>query len=81
MTIKLYIGNLSYSTLERDIYDLVEEFGKVYSVKMVNDPETGRFRGFCYVEMDEPAGFSVMEELDGKEFNGRYLRIKEARSV
>ena len=79
MTKKLYVGNLPYSTVEDDVYDLFEAYGDITSVAMINDRETGRFRGFCFVEMEDSAADSAIEALDGKDFNGRALRVNIAR--
>lgn len=79
MTKKLYVGNLPYSTVEDDVYELFEEYGEITSVAMINDRETGRFRGFCFVEMEDSAAESAIEGLDGKDYNGRALRVNEAR--
>lgn len=79
MTKKLYVGNLPFSTVEDDVYDLFESYGDIVSVAMINDRDTGRFRGFCFVEMEDDAADSAMEALDGNDFNGRALRVNEAR--
>lgn len=79
MTKKLYVGNLPYNTVEDDVYDLFETYGEITSVAMINDRETGRFRGFCFVEMEDDAADSAIEALDGKDFNGRSLRVNIAR--
>ena len=53
MTKKIYVGNLSFDTLESDVRDMFEPFGNVESIAMITDRDSGRFRGFCFVEMDD----------------------------
>jgi len=76
---KVYVGNLSFSATEEDVRDLFSEFGDVESVAMINDRDTGRFRGFCFVEMAPSAADAAIAALDGKEVGGRNLRVNEAR--
>lgn len=79
MTKKIYVGNLPYSTVEDEVQDLFAQYGDVVSIAMINDRDTGRFRGFCFVEMEDTAAESAIEALDGQDFNGRGLRVNEAR--
>lgn len=77
---KLYVGNLPYSATEEQVRDMFEAHGDVSSVAMINDRETGRFRGFCFVEMaDDSAAEAAIEALDGKDMGGRSLRVNEAK--
>ena len=77
---KLYVGNLSFSSTEDELRDLFEQHGKVSSVNVITDRETGRSRGFGFVEMDEDsAANAAMEALDGRDFGGRNLRVNEAQ--
>jgi cold-inducible RNA-binding protein len=76
---KVYVGNLAFSATEEDVRDLFSEFGEVESVAMINDRETGRFRGFCFVEMAPSEADAAIAALDGKEVGGRNLRVNEAR--
>jgi len=76
---KMYVGNLSFDATEEDVRDLFAEFGKVESVAMINDRDTGRFRGFCFVEMETSAANAAMKALDGQEVNGRDLKVNEAK--
>ena len=77
---KLYVGNLAFSTTEDELRDLFEQHGKVDSVNVITDRETGRSRGFGFVEMDDDsAANSAMEALDGRDFGGRNLRVNEAQ--
>ncbi len=77
---KLYVGNLPFSASEDELGDTFGEFGAVASVKIINDRETGRSKGFGFVEMnnDEEAK-AAMSELDGKDFGGRNLKVNEAK--
>ena len=76
---KIYVGNLSYQATEDQVRDLFEPYGDVESIAMINDRDSGRFRGFCFVEMgDEDAGAAIAA-LDGQEVGGRNLKVNEAR--
>ena len=79
MAKRIYVGNLSFSTTESDIRTLFEEFGSVREVNMITDRETGRFRGFGFIEMDDEEAGTAISKLDGVEFDGRALRVNEAR--
>ncbi len=79
MSKKLYIGNLPFSATEEEITELFANHGEVISVAMINDRETGRPRGFGFVEMEDAAADAAIEALDGKDFGGRSLRVNEAR--
>jgi len=78
MSKKLYVGNLPFSTNEDEVRDLFAPFGDVSSVNLIVDRETGRLRGFGFVEMAEGAE-AAMEALNGKDFGGRDLRVNEAQ--
>lgn len=78
--INIYVGNLPYKTVETDLADLFGRFGTVERATIVKDRETGRSRGFGFVEMtDHAAGTEAIETLLQEEFNGRPLTINEAR--
>lgn len=75
----IYFGNLSYRVRENDLQGVVEEYGEVTSCKIIKDRDTGRSKGFAFVEMATPeAGAKVIEELNGAEFDGRTMVVKEA---
>src|ERR1700730_6008833 len=76
----LFVGNMSFQTTEGELRDLFTPFGQVTRVHMAMDRETGRARGFAFVEMpnDEEAA-KAMSGLDGKEVGGRALKVNEAR--
>ena len=79
MSKKIYVGNLPFSTNEDEIRDLFTPYGEVQSVNLIVDRETGRLRGFGFVEMNEEGADAAMEALNGKAFGGRDLRINEAQ--
>lgn len=79
MTKKMYVGNLPFQSTEDDIQNLFKQYGKVESVNLITDRETGRSRGFAFVEMSDDAAKEAMDNLDGTEFEGRNLKINEAR--
>ena len=79
MTKKMYVGNLAFQSTEEDIQKLFGEYGEVTSVNLITDRETGRSRGFAFVEMPANEAQSAMDSLDGTELDGRSLRVNEAR--
>jgi RNA recognition motif-containing protein len=79
MSKKMYVGNLPFSSTEDDLRDLFSQYGEVQSANIIYDRETGRSRGFGFVEMAEDSADSAMEALNGNEFGGRTLRVNEAR--
>ncbi|MDR1044814.1 MAG: RNA-binding protein [Candidatus Adiutrix sp.] len=79
MTMKLYIGNLSFSTNQDDLRDIFGNYGEVLSASVITDRETGRSRGFGFVEMDDAGGRKAIAEADGTEHGGRKLRVNEAQ--
>lgn len=77
---KLYVGNLSFETSSHDLEELFAGVGTVESATVVEDRETGRSRGFGFVEMASQAeGEKAISELDGSEHNGRTLKVNEAK--
>jgi RNA recognition motif-containing protein len=75
----IYVGNIAFSTSEDEIRNLFSQYGEVTSVKFINDRETGRFRGFGFVEMDDSAAIEAVHALNGKEVGGRALKVNEAQ--
>lgn len=76
----IYVANISFKARENDLKELFAQFGEVTSAKIVTDRETGRSRGFGFVEMaDEAAGRQAIAQLNGTEFNQRNLVVNEAR--
>ncbi len=76
---KIYVGNLPYSATESELRDVFGEHGTVESVSLVSDRETGRPRGFGFVEMDDDGATAAISALDGTDMGGRSLRVNEAR--
>lgn len=79
MNKKLYVGNLPYDVDEDAIRDLFSQYGEVVSVDMINDRETGRFRGFAFVAMESAAADAATEGLNGYSMGGRPLKVNEAK--
>lgn len=79
MSKNIYVGNLPWSASEDDVKAAFEEFGEVISVKLITDRETGRPRGFGFVEMEDEGAIQAIESLDGSDFGGRNLKVNEAR--
>src|SRR5215203_3551784 len=80
MSIKLYVGNLSFQTSSEDLRDLFSQAGTVESASVVEDRDTGRSRGFGFVEMgSREEGEAAINQFNGKEFGGRNLTVNEAR--
>ena len=77
MSKSIYVGNLPWAATEEQVQDLFAEYGKVLSVKLVSDRETGRARGF--VEMEDGEAQAAIEALDNYSFGGRTLRVNEAK--
>ena len=79
MAMKLYVGNLSFQTSSEDLQQLFAQAGTVESASVVEDRDTGRSRGFGFVEMSVNAeAQTAITELDGREWNGRALKVNEA---
>ena len=80
MSMKLYVGNISFTTTNQDLNDLFGQIGAVESANIIEDRETGRSRGFGFVEMaSREDGEKAIEELNGKDFGGRELKVNEAK--
>lgn len=76
MVKKLYVGNLSWGTTEDSLKELFSEFGQVASASIITDKQSGRSRGFGFVEMENAD--KAMHALNGKEFQGRSIKVSEA---
>jgi RNA recognition motif-containing protein len=76
----IYVGNLSYRMEDGELREVFEQYGEVSSARIISDRETGRSKGFGFVEMpDDGAANEAIEALNGKEVGGRTLRVNEAR--
>ena len=76
---KLYVGNLSYDVTDDQLAQLFSAHGSVQSAKVMVDRDTGRGRGFGFVEMDDDGAQNAMTALNGSQFEGRALTVNEAR--
>jgi RNA recognition motif-containing protein len=76
---KIYVGNLPFTANEAQVRDLFAEHGTVESVALINDRETGRPRGFGFVEMPRADAARAIQSLNGKDMGGRPLRVNEAQ--
>src|SRR5262252_5994783 len=82
MAKKLYVGNLSFRTTETDLSDMFGEIGQVESVQIITDRDTGRSKGFAFVQMaDDAAAEKAIAQLNGQEMGGRNLTVNEAKPV
>ena len=81
MSTRLFVGNLPFETSELDLRDLFGQSGQIVEVKVVTDRETGRSRGFAFVEMSnaDEAGKAIAD-LNGRDFGGRTLKVNEAEA-
>jgi len=79
---KLYIGNISFSVDDQSLTDLFAQFGQVESARIITDRETGRSKGFAFVEMSTDAeATTAIEKLNGYELSGRALNVSEAKPM
>ncbi|HEY5657504.1 MAG TPA: RNA-binding protein [Myxococcota bacterium] len=76
---KIYVGNLPWTATDAELRELFSSIGTVHSASVVNDRETGRSRGFGFVEMDEGDAEKAISELNGRDMGGRALRVNEAQ--
>ena len=76
---KLYVGNLAWGVTDEDLQNMFAEFGSVASAVVISDRETGRSRGFGFVELEDGADEAI-EALNGQDVQGRPLRVNEAQS-
>jgi cold-inducible RNA-binding protein len=80
MSMKLYVGNLSFDTTSNDLQTLFAQAGTVESVSLIEDRETGRSRGFGFVEMQtKEEGATAIQKFNGQEVGGRSLKVNEAK--
>lgn len=80
MSKRIYIGNLSYQTTESDLTNLFEQAGEVESASIITDRDTGRSKGFAFVEMDNEGADKAIAQFNGTDLNGRSLTVNEARA-
>jgi RNA recognition motif-containing protein len=78
---KMFVGNLSFQTTESDLRSAFEQFGTVESVAIITDRDTGRSKGFGFVEMSEADAEKAMAQMNGAQMNGRSLTVNEAKPM
>ena len=79
MSKRIFVGNLSYQTTESDLTTLFEQAGEVESASIITDRDSGRSKGFAFVEMGNEAADKAISQFNGAELNGRALTVNEAR--
>jgi RNA recognition motif-containing protein len=79
MTKRIFVGNLSYQTTESDLTDLFEQAGEVESATIITDRDTGRSKGFAFVEMGSENAEKAIAQFNGSDLKGRALTVNEAR--
>ena len=79
MTTTLYVGNLPWNTTADELGEFFSEYGQVEGSRIITDRETGRSRGFGFIEVEEMDAARMAEELNGKDFGGRPLTVNEAK--
>lgn len=76
----MYIGNLNYRVRERDLEKVLADYGNIISIKIVKDHDTGKSKGFGFVEMENPTSeYRIIRSLNGSELMGRQMIVREAR--
>ena len=75
----IFVSNINYTTKDYQLNELFSEFGEVQSCKIITDRETGKSRGFGFVEMSDEDGAQAIEGLNGKEFKGKEINVSEAK--
>ena len=79
MSKKIYVGNIPFTVTETQVREMFEEYGTVDSLAWITDRDTGRFRGFAFIEMEDAAALSAINGLNGKDVDGRPLKVDEAK--
>jgi RNA recognition motif-containing protein len=79
MAKNIYVGNLSYNSTEDTLRSAFEQYGNVLSARVITDRETGRSRGFGFVEMEDDAADQAIAGMNGADLDGRQLKVNEAR--
>ena len=75
---RIYVGNLDYGVTENSVKELFSKYGKVESVALIKDNGTGRFRGFCFINMDDEYSKMAIEKLNKTKFSGRIIDVMPA---
>ena len=74
----IFVGNLDFNVTEEAVRNLFERYGAVNSARIMTDRDTGRSRGFAFIEMEQDAGSEAIKRFNGSEFNGRAINVNEA---
>jgi len=80
MTTSLFVGNIAYGAMEKEIQELFAQHGTVQNVRFIMDLRKGRFKGYGFVTMPDKDAVVAIRELDGVNFQGRSLKVKEAQA-
>ncbi len=78
---KLYVGNLPYSVNDASLAEMFAEYGEVSSASVIFDRQSGRSKGFGFVELEDDAAEKAVSEMDGKDMEGRNIKVSEARPM
>lgn len=80
MSVKLYVGNLAFNTTEQDLQEQFSQYGQIRSTSIITDRDTGRSRGFAFIELDsKESALAAIQALNGRELDGRALTVNEAK--
>ena len=80
MSAKIYVGNLAFNTTEQDLQEQFNQYGQVQSTNIITDRDTGRSRGFAFIELDsKESALAAIQALNGRELDGRALTVNEAK--
>ncbi len=79
MSKRIYVGNIPFQVKDTDLRELFSAYGEVIDVSIISDRETGRSRGFAFVEMESDGADKAIESLNNTDYSGRVLKINEAR--
>ncbi len=79
MSKKIYVGNIPFTVTETQVREMFEEHGSVDSIAWITDRDTGRFRGFAFIEMEDEGANAAIQALNGQEVDGRPLKIDLAK--
>ena len=74
----IFVGNLPFTVTQADLESMFQEFGTIESAKLITDRETGRSRGFAFVEMDNSGADAAIKALNGKDMDGRTIKVNQA---
>ncbi|MCK4579475.1 MAG: RNA-binding protein [Candidatus Marinimicrobia bacterium] len=76
---KIYVGNLPFTATEEEVRELFSDYSSISSVNLITDRDTGRFRGFGFLELEDDDAAAAIKDLNDKDFGGRPLKVNEAR--